>query len=149
MEHNKNSFIFNFRIMKKLIIKVLIISQLANITVIGLILSSDLLCRRYFSYDVPEDRNMLIAGDSHPECAITDEVLTNSFNLSQSGSTYYYTYLKVREMIDHNPQIDTLILGYAFGEIDQTRDEWYFDEELVRWKLSTHSFLMRVRITGN
>lgn len=113
---------------------------LTAITFFSIILTT-FICRRVFNYDIPPDKNFLIVGDSHIECALDDSILDNMYNLAQSGSSYFYSYVKAKAVIEHNPQIDTLIVGYSYGDLLTNRDRWFSGEEQIRFKLGDYFFL--------
>lgn len=76
------------------------------------------------SFDIPEDRNIIIVGDSHTECAIDDSIFLRSFNISQSGTAYLYSYVKLRKFLAENLQIDTVLVSFHGGSIQKPLDEW-------------------------
>jgi hypothetical protein len=69
------------------------------------------------SFAVPKDKNILIVGDSHTECAIDDSIFTRSFNISQSGTAYLYSYIKLRKILVENSHIDTVLVSFHGGSI--------------------------------
>lgn len=46
-------------------------------------------------YKMPEDRSIIVVGNSHAQQAINDTLLNESYNISESGSTYIYEYAKM------------------------------------------------------
>ncbi|NUM36408.1 MAG: hypothetical protein HUU50_17850 [Candidatus Brocadiae bacterium] len=54
----------------------------------------------------------LILGDSHIQCSLNPEYLKNSINMSLSGENYLFTYLKLAMLLQVNPQIQNIIIGY-------------------------------------
>ena len=88
-----------------------------------------------------ENVHVLILGDSHTQCGIDDALLPNSLNLSESADTYFYSYVKLKRMLKANPQIDTLILGYADFNITDNQDRWLRSENINSFKLPIYFFL--------
>lgn len=76
-------------------------------------------------FALPPHKTVLVVGDSHPECAIDDRILESVVNLSRSGDTYFYSYLKIRAVLEHNPQIETVVLSYSYAELSESRDDWF------------------------
>lgn len=93
-----------------------------------------------FNYDLPNKR-ILILGDSHTLCGLDDAIIPDSVNLSESADTYFYSYLKLREIADRNNNLKTLILGFAEHNISESQDEWLTDSSINNKKLSFYYFL--------
>ena len=81
--------------------------------------------RYVVSFEIPQSKIVLLVGDSRAECAVNDTIVADVFNYSQSGTAYFYSYLKIREILDHNPQIKTVMLGYSYENVAEFRDDWF------------------------
>lgn len=100
-----------------------------------------ILTERYLiTFEIPKNKTTLFIGDSHIQCAINDTILTNSYNFAQAGSGQFYTYLKLRKIIEENQQINKVVIGYSFIDIAKSRDGW-FNGDKIKYKLSPHLFL--------
>lgn len=130
--------------MKKFIRHCIVFSILAFLVLTLLVIGTTLFAKKSFDYSIPENKNILVIGDSHTECAINDRILNNAFNLSQSATCYFYTYLKAREVINHNPKIDTLIISYSYGSLKKAKDDWLIGAENLKFKIRDHLFLFNV-----
>lgn len=78
---------------------------------------------------ISPNKNILVLGDSHTECSINDEVMPRVANFSESGSTYYYSFIKLKEIVRVNKQIDTLILSFHFGSLDKDNEKEFLYNE--------------------
>lgn len=78
---------------------------------------------------INKDVNILILGDSHTECAINDSVWNNAKNISESGSTYFFTKTKLRKILEGNNKIDTLLLSFHFSSLDKDNEINYLFNE--------------------
>ena len=135
-----NLFISNFN-MKKLIkrgVLFLIITGIVSL-IVGLL--SVLLFKKTFEYKFKEEKNMLIVGNSHTECSINDSILSNSVNLSQSASSYFYSYMKIREFTKYNPQIDTVIISFSDNDLFSEKEKWFSSSEKINNKMTRHIIL--------
>jgi hypothetical protein len=83
----------------------------------------------YYKFD--ESVNTLFLGDSHVECAINDSLIENSINLASSADAYFYTYYKLRKLVEANPAIHTVLLGYIDDFFLKAGDEYTFGEEYM------------------
>ncbi|WP_395052116.1 hypothetical protein [Flavobacterium sp.] len=109
--------------------------------VIVVILVSNFIINSKINYTFSSKKNILILGDSQTQCALNDTVFNNAINLSESADTYFYSYLKLKKIIPHNTQIDTLFLAYAPHNVTKTQDNWLVDESINGFKLPLHFFL--------
>ena len=94
------------------------------------------------SFAVPKDRNILIIGDSHTECAIDDSIFIRSFNISQSGTAYLYSYIKLRKILAENTHIDTVLVSFHGGSIQKSLDEWTIGDRCILNLIPKHISLV-------
>ena len=135
-----NLFISNFN-MKKLIkrgVLFLIITGIVSL-IVGLL--SVLISKKTFDYKFKEEKNILIVGNSHTECSVNDSIISNSVNLSQSASSYFYSYMKIRDFTKHNPQIDTLIISFSDNDLFSEKEKWFSSSEKINNKMTRHIVL--------
>jgi len=135
-----NLFISNFK-MKKLIkrgILFLIITGIVSL-IVGFL--SVLISKEIFDYKFKEKKNILIVGNSHTECSVNDSIISNSVNLSQSASSYFYSYMKIREFIKYNPQIDTVIISFSDNDLFSEKEKWFSSSEKINYNMTRHIVL--------
>ena len=128
--------------MKKFLNEMLKFGVFLILGTIILIMGTLLIERNIINFTIPANKTVLVVGDSHTACAVNDEILTNVFNFSKGGSGYFYTFLKVRKMLEDNPQITTLVIGYSYGNLEKSRDEWFKGEKYITGNLNRHLFLL-------
>lgn len=78
-------------------------------------------------FSLPKDKTILICGDSHTQCAINDDILPGSINISNNAEHYFYTFAKIKKLVSQNRQINTIILGYSFHSLSEYHDKFLFD----------------------
>jgi hypothetical protein len=83
------------------------------------------------SFRIPEEKNIIVIGDSHTECAIDDSIFSRSFNCSQSGTEYLYSYIKLRKFLEVNPHIDTVFVSFHGGSIQKSHDKRIFEGQRI------------------
>lgn len=68
--------------------------------------------------------SVLVIGDSHPECGLNPDAMKGVVNVSLSAEHYLLTYSKMKVLLDANPRIHTVILGYSFHNLNQFYDDF-------------------------
>ncbi len=64
-------------------------------------------------------------GDSHMQCAINDSMLINSKNFANTSESYYFNYFKLNKLLQSNPNIKKVYLGFSYHNLSK-----YFDESI-------------------
>lgn len=76
------------------------------------------------SFKLPQNKHVLILGDSHTALALNDKYTPEALNMSSEGEAYLYSYLKLKKFLAANKQIDTVLLSYNFLSIYKIKDTW-------------------------
>jgi hypothetical protein len=66
------------------------------------------------AFVLPAQVKILVAGDSHPETAIDPRFISGTENVAKSGENFFYSLYKLRLILDKNPQIRNLVLGFSY-----------------------------------
>jgi hypothetical protein len=74
------------------------------------------------SYKIEDDVTTLYAGDSHMEAAINDKRILNGRNISRGGETYYFTYYKLKSLIEKNQKIKKVFIGLSAHNLSKRLD---------------------------
>ncbi|MDC6352783.1 hypothetical protein PP178_14570 [Zeaxanthinibacter sp. PT1] len=119
-----------------LIFSIVLLGSLSLLTI-----ASNYIGHLLFPFELPKHTRTVILGNSHPECAINDDEIPTVVNLAQSGTAYYYDYLKLRELTARNPQIRNVILGYSYHDLEKNMDDWLVGESKLKYKLRNHFLL--------
>lgn len=93
------------------------------------------------SFKIPDNKTVVIFGDSHPQCAINDEILTNSFNFAQSAAHNFYSLLQLKKILKENDHITTVVFGYSYHNLTSD-DHWLSSNSSLMYKLPKYFFLM-------
>jgi len=80
---------------------------------------------------LPDTVSTIICGDSHTQTALNDLIIPNSKNISTNSQPYYYTYCVLSLLLDQNPQVNTVILGYSFHSFSSIFDHMLYDDSLA------------------
>lgn len=80
------------------------------------------------SFKEPENVHFLFIGASHPWHGIDEHLLRDAINRSARSERYMYSYLKLKQIINDNPQIDTVFIECSPTDIWENTDDKYFNE---------------------
>ena len=79
----------------------------------------------------------VILGNSMPECAFNDQLVSGFKNLAQSGETNFYTLVKTRQILLNNPSVEAVFIGISLSLLDPK--EWYQDNEALLWQYTKYA----------
>lgn len=91
--------------------------------------------------DFPKEdlTSVLIVGDSHLQNGVNDQILRNSYNISASGESYLYSYIKLKAITRKNENIQTVLLGYSSHNLSSQIDEnWIFNDNSIFNKVGSY-----------
>lgn len=66
----------------------------------------------------------LLLGDSHIQNALNDGALNNYTSLAYHAESYYFSYYKLKILLDANPQLETLYLGFSYHNLSNYYDDY-------------------------
>lgn len=95
------------------------------------------------SFKVPIDKHILILGDSTTECAIDDNIFSNSVNMSYASSLNLFSYLKLEKFLDVNSHVDKVVLSFHCFGIKKEIDEKINDAAYIKNNIPRHLFLFK------
>lgn len=96
---------------------------------------------KQFNFELENGKNILILGDSHTQCGLNDSIIKNAVNLSESADTYFYSFVKLKRILNNNSQIDTLVLSYSTYSVSEAQDNWLKDKKINSFKLPLYFFM--------
>lgn len=98
---------------------------------------------RFFSkVSIDSKNHLLVLGHSHSECAFNDTLINGLVNYSQSGESYFYTYAKIKLIVDSNPQIDRVFIEFSNNQIDKKMDDWVWGDECLTFRFPMFASFM-------
>ena len=90
----------------------------------------------------PSKKNILVLGDSAPECAINDKIFKKSVNFSAPAESYYYCYLKLKKILETKQAVDTVLLSFSPHNIfDNT---WFASQSNIQHNFCRYYPLMSI-----
>lgn len=72
----------------------------------------------------------LVAGDSHLLAGVDPSLLPACANIAQNAEPYLLTYYKLKMLVEHNPNIETVFLGFGPHNLSSLSDKKFSD---TRW----------------
>jgi hypothetical protein len=99
----------------------LVLASLTALTFVNRFLASN-----YFQvFKLPKNANKVILGDSHSTYALDDALLKNTENLSNNADSYFYSFLKLKQITAVNTNIDTIFISFSFHNFTKyTQNKW-------------------------
>lgn len=82
--------------------------------------------KAFDSYRVDPKITTVFMGDSHPQCAVNDAFLPNARNFAQAAEASYYTYFKMKTLLENNPSIKKVYLGLGYHNISTHYDQYIY-----------------------
>ena len=113
------------RFLKKVLLFLFILLCLLAVTLQTL---SYMNARALHNYKVDPKITTIFMGDSHVQCAINDQLLPKSRSFAQSAEALYFTYYKLEGLLQNNPSIKKVYLGFGCHNISSHFDEYIFGE---------------------
>lgn len=102
--------------MKKLITKTVIFLAIPLITILAILIIYDRLFQSD-TYQYKTNKSILFVGDSHIGQGLDDKLFENAVNISTNSEAYIYTYYKLVNIIENNPSIESIYLGFSYHNI--------------------------------
>lgn len=76
------------------------------------------------NYKLDNGVTEIYIGDSHIQCAINDSLLKNSKNVSEGSESFYFSYYKLKKLIEENQNIERVYLGFSYHSLSNYNDEF-------------------------
>jgi len=90
-------------------------------------------------FKLPESKTVLVIGDSTTECAVNDTIFSASENVSQSGTAYIYSYVKLNRFLEENKHIKLVLLSIHAGTL--MADDWVYGATSLNEKAPQYVYL--------
>lgn len=149
MANNRILYISNSDQMRKFLLYSLYFFLIAALLISSTSLITYLLAQnRLDNIRVPEDINVIICGDSHTQTAIDDKIYPRAINISQSSQHYFYLYSVLNKILENNPQIDTVIVGFSYHSLSEFYDDYLFEEEFSKHMYTRYFSILDLHSIG-
>lgn len=112
--------------MKKFILNILIFKLIFLGLIILLLNISNYLNNKAKPFEYNSNIINVFAGDSHITYAINDNIIDNSVNVAKRAESFFYTYYKLNNLLQLNPKVKNIYLGFGCHSVSP-----FFDETLI------------------
>ncbi|MFR9566906.1 MAG: hypothetical protein SNH13_06595 [Rikenellaceae bacterium] len=118
--------------MKRFIIRTIQYAVVAFFVLVLLFVVSKYLIQKV-PLEIEPQRHIVVIGDSYPEGSVDDSIFTSAINLSRSGRGVPYSYMMLRDVIEQNPHIDTVLQSFHVGYTSRVYDDFIiYNEDYFR-----------------
>lgn len=116
--------------------------------IFALVNATEFIINKNSIFKLNTNTRYLVLGHSHPECAFNDSLIDDFKNLSQSGESYYYTYFKIKKIIQQNPSIETVFIEFTNNQINESMNDWIWKEKYMNYRYPKYSPFMNLSDKG-
>ncbi|QNR24607.1 hypothetical protein [Croceimicrobium hydrocarbonivorans] len=113
--------------------------------VLGLFIGLMFLVNRVFlgsklgPFKIKSEKHVLVLGNSQMNLSFDETYLPEYKNYAHGGDPYFYSYIKLKQLKELNPQIDTLFLGFNSRNISTSiGGKWFLNETQLNDKLKLY-----------
>lgn len=117
--------------MKKLVAHVLFFLLLAVTLYGGAVAFINSRMRQNVVVKADKGVTSIVIGHSHPQCAFNTAMIDGMQNFASSGEAYLYTWEKLKLILARNPQIRTVFVEFTNNQINPSKDEWMWREDVL------------------
>ena len=98
--------------MKKFVISISIFVGVFIITFAAIYFYLSYNIRNNAEFKIDENTTCIVTGASHSACSVDDSLIEHLENFSRSGESYCYTYIKIKNLLKDNPNINTVLVEF-------------------------------------
>jgi len=79
-------------------------------------------------YKLDKKITQVFAGDSHIQNAVNDNLLKDCKNIACASESFYFTYFKLKKLLENNPNIKKVYLGASYHSLSNYYDAFITGE---------------------
>lgn len=113
---------------KKIALFLFLVALVTSICIVG---SSKLISDKS-SFVLVEQPKTVIFGHSHAQCAYNDSIIPNFKNLSGYGEAYFYTFTKVKKVLEANSEIELVFIEFTNNQLYTRTEDWISSNEVMQ-----------------
>ena len=94
----------------------------------GIVLIEILILNNKGNFKLTTEQKYIILGHSHAQMDYDDKYIDSSENLASSGEAYFYTYIKLRKILQSNKEKKVLFIEFTNNNIVKEMNNWIWDD---------------------
>jgi len=98
-----------------------------------------------YSLVIPQEKNILLIGESQSQAAVDDSKIPNLYNSSQAQDRYLSMYCRLKALLDVNSQIDTVLISLTPHSINRGKDDFWTNGGYIRQNVQTYGALLGIK----
>lgn len=111
----------------------------ASVLLIGLgFFSTQAVIKKKSSFALNKPVKHVIFGHSHPTYAFNDSLISDFKNLAQSRQSYFYSFVKIRNVLSQNNSIKTVFIEFTNNQVTKEMDDWIWDDMTISNRLPSY-----------
>ena len=75
-------------------------------------------------YKIDSNISRIYIGDSHIQEAVDDTLIPHSLNVATNSESYYYSYFKLKTLLNSNPSVKKVYLGFSYHNLSNYYDKY-------------------------
>jgi hypothetical protein len=88
---------------------------------------------------LPKEKKYIFLGHSHAQAAYNDKLIDSSLNLASAGEAYFYTYIKLKKILESNEDKKIIFIEYANNTIVGEMNNWIWDDVHIQYRYRLYS----------
>ena len=124
--------------MKQFIKKTILFVVLSMLVLSGLFLLFNNSIKKNASFKLNEDITNIIVGHSHSECTYNDSLIEKTINFSNSAESYFYSYSKIKKLVEHNKSVNTVFIEFSNNSITDRMNDWIWGDVYMSERLAIY-----------
>jgi hypothetical protein len=82
-------------------------------------------------FKLPGNVKYIFLGHSHPQMDYNDKLIDSSINLASSGEAYFYTYIKLKKILESNNDKKIVFIEFSNNNIISQMDKWIWNDVYI------------------
>ena len=115
--------------MRKAILRTILFLIILIIFILLTLSGTDTIIKDKAYISIKPNSKFIVLGHSHPQLSLNDSLITNFSNCAAGGEGFFYTYFKVKEIIEQNNNIEVVFIEFSNNQIIEKMDDWTWGKE--------------------
>lgn len=96
-------------------------------------------------YSIDKNLTSLLLGHSRTECAYDTKYMKGFVNLGQSAEPYFFTFIKMRKILEANPQIRFIFVEFSENYLQEKfMSDWTYGDDFFDYHFSRFGHIMNI-----